>query len=210
MRRRVRRETKLSSHILSSLFRMFGARVDRDGQAAALESSVVAPSGAGDEPARPRDRRFGIPREILDRSLSEKVLGGWLQNRHQVLVPLTFRLGRLEAPDVDLLMRFGAVSLLNASAAGTSAQRSLERALRDIGATEAAVGRFRAALENPEALSSMIAAIRERELSPYGYAITVMAADDRLPAGRLFADFIAARLELPADAVRSIDRRYRR
>ena len=47
-----------------------------------------------------RGRRLGVPQEILDRRLSQKVLHGWLQNRHQVLVPLTFRLGRLESADL--------------------------------------------------------------------------------------------------------------
>ena len=52
--------------------------------------------------------------------------------------------------------------------------------------------------------------MRDRELSAYAYAAAVVAADTQQASGRLFANFIAARLGLPADAVRSIDRRYRR
>ena len=89
-----------------------------------------------------RGRRLGVPQEILDRSLSQKVLHGWLQNRHQVLVPLTFRLGRLESADVELLMRFTAVALLNGSAADAASQGPVERWLRDIGADDSAVATY--------------------------------------------------------------------
>ena len=157
-----------------------------------------------------RGRSFGVPQEILDRSLSQKILHGWLQNRHQVLVPLTFRLGRLERGSIELLMRFAAVALLNGAAADLASQRSVERWLKDIGADDDAVGEFRAAIASPAPLSSLVAAVRDRELSAYAYAAAVVAADTQQASGRLFANFIAARLGLPADAVRSIDRRYRR
>ncbi len=157
-----------------------------------------------------RGRSLGVPQEILDRSLSQKVLHGWLQNRHQVLVPLTFRLGRLTSDDVELLMRFTAVALLNGSAGDAASQRPVERWLRDIGADDSAVAEFQAAIPSPAPLSSLLAGVRERELSAYAYAAAVVAADTQEASGRLFANFIAARLGLPADAVRSIDRRYRR
>ncbi len=150
-----------------------------------------------------------MPQEILVRSLSQKVLHGWLQNRHQVLVPLTFRLGRLEPADIDLLMRFTAVALLNGATADAASQKPVERWLQAVGADEDALTRFRAAIANPAPLSSLLAAVRDRDLAAYAYAAAVVAADTQQAAGRLFANFIAARLSLPADAVRSIDRRYR-
>lgn len=195
---------------------MLERRADRDGRAPMLEPSMPGsePSGsgvgdAGDQGGR-RDRQLRLPQDILDRSLSSKVLDGWLQNRHQTLVPLTFRLGRLQAGDVALVMRFAAVALLNASSADGTAQRSVERWLGDNGAGGEALATFRSAVEAPEPLSPLIAAVRERDLAPLAYAAAVAAADTRDPAGRLFANFIAARLALPADAVRSVDRRYRR
>ena len=154
--------------------------------------------------------RLRLPQDILDRSLSVKVLDGWLQNRHQLLVPLTFRLGRLEAGQVAVLMRFTAVALLNASEADEAARRGIERWLGEVGASADAIAQFRAAIDAPEPLSRLIMAVRERDLAPYAYAAAVVASDTRDPAGRLFANFVAARLALPADAVRSVDRRYRR
>ncbi|WP_237478769.1 DUF533 domain-containing protein [Lichenibacterium dinghuense] len=202
------------SGFLAGLQRLLERRVDHDGAAPALEIPPTAapPVGGaadGGDVGR-RDRRLRLPQEILDRSLSAKVLDGWLQNRHQVLVPLTFRLGRLEAGDVAVLMRFTATALLNASKADEAARRGVERWLGEVGAAGAAIAQFRAALDAPEPLSRLVAAVRERDLAPYAYAAAVVASDARDPAGRLFANFIAARLALPADAVRSVDRRYRR
>lgn len=198
---------------LAGLQRLLERRIDRDGQAAALEPALAVPPAAevdlALDPGR-RDRRLKLPQEILDRSLSGKVLDGWLQNRHQVLVPMTLRLGRLDADDVSLVMRFTAVAVLNATDAGPSARRFAERWLAEIGAVSEGLAPFHAALDDPPPLSRMLAALRERDLAPFAYAAAVASVDTREPVGRLFASFVAARLALPADAVRSIDRRARR
>lgn len=204
------REGKTKRGIFAPLMRMLEGRLDRDGEAPALDPVPGPDLGEIDGGGSRRDRRLGLPQEILDRSLSQKVLDGWLQNRHQVLVPLTFRLGRLGAEDVDLLMRFTAVAVLNASSADDTARRMAERWLGDVGAKPEAVALYREALEAPLPLSVLIQAIRDSDLAPYAYAAAVAAIDTREPVARLFAGFIAARLALPADAVRSVDRRYRR
>ncbi len=170
----------------------------------------LPPDPTDREVADLRDRRLGLPAEILDRALAQKVLNGWLQNRHQVMLPLTFRLGRLEAEAVEVLMRFAAMALLDASQADEAAQRGVERWLGEIGAGEEAIATFRATLAAPAASSTLLKAIRTHGLEAYAYAAAVVAADLRDPAGYFYAGYIAARLGLPADMVRSIDRRYRR
>ena len=197
--------------LLGPLIRLMERSFGRDDNLQAVETREHDEAAAAEvEDVGRRGRRLGVPQEILDRSLSQKVLHGWLQNRHQVLVPLTFRLGRLESADVALLMRFTAVALLNGSLADAASQRPVERWLHDIGADDSALAEFRAAIPSPSPLSSLLAGVRDRELSAYAYAAAVVAANTQEAAGRLFANFIAARLGLPADAVRSIDRRYRR
>lgn len=191
------------------LIRMMG-RFGRDDDRQAGETREQGTAAPDIEDLGRRGRRLGVPQEILDRGLSQKILHGWLQNRHQVLVPLTFRLGRLKSDDVELLMRFTAMALLNGSAGDAASQRPVERWLQGIGANEGAVAEFREAIASPAPLSALIAGVRERELSAYAYAAAVVAADTQEASGRLFANYIAARLSLPADAVRSIDRRYRR
>ena len=188
------------------------SRTDRDGQAAALEPGglAVAPLAVDDGVATRRSRGLGMPRDLLDHALSQKVLHGWLQNRHQVLVPLTLRLGLLASSDVELLMRFVAAALLSASAVIEPRRAAVETWLRGIGADAAALALVDAAFRDPPALSAAIAGVRERHLEAYGYAALVVAADVRVPAELLFIDFLAARLALSPEAVRSINRRYRR
>ena len=194
--------------LMTPLRRLFDRRVDRDGEAAALEAALPVEVAAA--PVVGRRDRLGLPGEMLDRALAQKVLHGWLQNRNQVLVPLTLRLGTLEAKDVALLMRFAAASLLAASEADVEACGAVRRWLGTIGADAAAVRAFDEALREPSALSTLLAGLRARQLEAYGYAVAATAADLRTTSGRLYADYIAARLALPADAVRSINRRYRR
>ena len=197
--------------LMAGLQRFFERRLDRDGDVPALEPPLLdVASGADLGDRGRRDQRLRMPQEHLDRSLAGKVLEGWLQNRHQVLVPLTLRLGRLAEADAALVMQFTAVAMLNATDAGPASRRFAERWLREIGAPADGLTPFQAALDNPPPLSRVLSALRERNLAPFAYAAAVAAVDTRSPVGRLFAGFIAARLDLPADAVRSIDRRVRR
>lgn len=189
------------------------ARVDRDGQAPSLERGLPAEAPTANGPAAPRDRRNllpGSPHDVLDGNLAGKVLQGWLQNQLQTLVPLTLRLDKLGEPSVAVLMRFAAVACRAGIDADAARSAPLVRWLRSIGADDRAVAEFTASLDLEPALSPLVGAIRTGRLEPQAYAVAVVATDQRHPAGRLFANYVAARLELPADAIRSIDRRYRR
>ncbi len=201
----------VSDGLLGRFQRLLSQRVDRDGRAPALEPQPSLPvKPTSDNGQARRDRSFGLPQDIIDRALAQKILDGWLRNRHQVLVPLTLRLGQLRADDVELLMRFAAASLLAASLAESEARLSVTRWLRSIGASDDAIIVFDRALQAPTALSTLLDRVQVRHLESYAYAIAAMAADLRAVSGRLYADFVAARLALPADAVRSINRRFRR
>lgn len=196
-----------------ALSRLVEIRADRNGRAAALEPSSIPSSWA--EPAVQSDgtvrhRLPGLPQDILIRSLAQKVLDGWLQNRHQTLVPLAMNLGRLSPAQVDVLMNFAAVALLGGSTPDEAGRNSVARWLRSIGADAGAIQAFTAAIDDPRPVSALLQAIRELDLGPFAYAAAVAASDQHVVAGRLFSNYVAARLALPADAVRSIDRRYRR
>ena len=200
--------------MLNGLFERLLSRVDRDGQASALEppppALAVTLPAADEGGTTRRERGLAVPRDQLDRVLSAKVLHGWLQNRHQVLVPLTLRLGLLARNDVDLLMRFVAAALLSASAGIEPGRRNVTVWLRGIGADPEALAVVDTAFQDPPALSGVVESVRERHLEAYAYAALVVGADLRVPAQRLFVDFLAARLGLPPEAVRSINRRYGR
>ncbi len=185
-------------------------RVDRDGQAPALEHDLPVESAT---PGVSRDRRTmvpGSPEDLLVGSLGGKVLQGWLQNQLQTLVPLTLRLDKLGPEPVALLMRFAAVAYLAGADGDVDRSGPMIRWMRSIGADDRAIGEFTASLERANGLSPLVDAIRAGRLEPQAYTVAVMATDHRHPAGRLFANYVAARLDLSADAIRSIDRRYRR
>lgn len=187
------------------------SRVERDWRTSGRAAPLFEAQEAIADPAiARRDRELGLPQEILHRALAQKILDGWLRNRNQVLVPLTLQLGQLRADDVELLMRFAAASLLAASPPDPEARSSLTRWLRSIGAIDAAIVVFDRALQAPTAVSTLLDRAQARHLESYAYAVAVMAADLRVVHGRLYADFVGARLGLPADAVRSINRRFRR
>ena len=195
------------------LSRMLEVRAERDGQAAALEPSAIPSTWAETEPAvegAVRHRLPGSPSDVLVRSLAQKVLDGWLQNRHQTLVPLAMNLGRLAPDQVDLLVNFAAVALLGGASSADAGRNVVSRWLRTLGAEDRAIEMFDRAVASPRPLSLLLQAIREQDLGPYAYAAAVVASDQHEVAGRLFSNYVAARLALPADAVRSIDRRYRR
>ena len=201
----------MSGGFVKAINRLLGHRVDQAGRVPALEEPPVGPGDVSSSDGQDRrDRGPGMPQEILQRALAQKILGGWLQNRNQVLVPLTLRLGQLRADDVELLMRFAAASLLSASSAGQEVQAGVTRWLCSIGALDDAILVFNRAQQAPSALNILLDLVQARHLEAYAYAIAAMAADLRTVSGRLYADFVAARLALPADAVRSINRRFRR
>ncbi len=205
----------MSAGPLARFKRLLNTTANRDGRSEAVERpakpKIIAAAIAEPAPdTERRDRGFWLPQELLDRCLAQKVMDGWLQNRHQVLLPLTFRLGRLGAEHIDVLMRFTATVVLIGSAADARDVDSAEHWLGEVGAGERGIAVFRAALSTPQPLSDTLRVVRDAGLEPYAYAAAVAVANTREPAGHLFANFIAARFTLPADAIRSIDRRYRR
>ena len=147
----------------------------------------------------------------MTESLAQKVLNAWLQNRHQTLYPLTVNLRTLDASRAALLARMMAIALL-AGGARASAER-IETALAWLGKAggdDAVQRAFRAALDAPAPSSALVREVQDAGLTAYAYVAALVATDPRDEAGQLFLDYLAARLALPANVVRSADRRYRR
>ena len=209
-----------SAGLLSRLFGAAEAGNERDGEAAKLEAHAtgVPPamleSGtlpAADASLGRRQRRLALPRAIVTESLAEKVLHGWLQNRHQTLYPLTLNLRTLDATGATLLAQVMAVALLSAIAPPDAGD--LEAAsswLGAVGGNEQTVAALRTALEAPPPLSTLLNQVQRANLSAYAYVVATAAGPSRDPAGGIFLDYLAARLGLPTSVVRSANRRYRR
>ncbi len=204
------------------LSRLFGAAEpggERDGQATELEAHATGVSPAtldgsiapAAEASRSRrQRRLALPRAIIAESLGEKVLHGWLQNRHQTLYPLTVNLRALDARRAVLLAQVMAVALLAGAAPPDAGQvEAASSWLGTVGGDEPALAALRAAVEAPVPLSTLLHEIQRANLAAYAYVVALAAGPSRDPAGQLFLDYLAARLGLPTNVVRSANRRYR-
>ena len=186
-----------------------------DGTVTVLEAhALAAPDLAGAEPpgsAGRRQRTLALPAEVVQESLGAKVLHAWLQNRHQTLYPLTVNLRTLEAERAALLARVMALSLL--AGTGTPGEARVAAALAwlgEVGGDESVARALRAALDAPAALSALVREVEAAKMAPLAYVAALVASDSRDEAGQRFLDYLATRLALPANVVRSADRRYRR
>jgi hypothetical protein len=200
--------------VIGLLDRVFRGEHRRDGQAAALEAiGTGLDLGAADPPAEAgatgrRHRPLPEPRANLDLVLSQKVLHGWLQNRHQTLFPLAVNLRNTEPARAVLLAEMAAIA---AQAGASGRDDGLNRAeawLVSVGADPATLRAFAEARHQPPALSATLEKVQEHGLAAYAYVAALIALDPRDAAGRLFLDYLAERLALPTTLVRSAERRY--
>ncbi len=82
--------------------------------------------------------------------------------------------------------------------------------LATIGAAEADLARLDAALAAPEPLAPLLDALLAAHLGPYAYAVSLATTDRHSQAGPLYLEYLAARLAVPANIVKSVNRRYAR
>ncbi len=161
-------------------------------------------------PAGRRQRSLALPREVLQESLAQKVLNAWLENRHQTLYPLTVNLRTLDAGCTALLARLmAAVMLAGARALEEGRVEAVMAWLGQVGGGDEVRRALSAALQAPEALSTLVHEALNNGMAAYAYVVALVATDPRDHAGQLFLNYLAARLALPPEVVRSADRRYR-
>jgi uncharacterized membrane protein YebE (DUF533 family) len=200
---------------MNALTRWF-ARTEHDGAAPALEAAAtgVPPHLLQPETTPPVDRRRGTfepTQKAVFQAVGTKVLLGWLQNRHQTLLPLTVNFRVLDENDAELLAEAMAAAMLAMSGATDASREPAEAFLRASGASGSTLELFRQALANPQPLVRLFDRLRASHgLGPLAYILMVVANDGRDPANVLFLQWAAARLELPTTVVRSVERRYRR
>ena len=179
--------------------------------AAELERDGAAPMPA--PPAAPmpdlRRRLAMLPETALIDALSQKILGAWLQNRHQTLYPLAMNFRRLAPATASLLVQVVAVAL-HASGAPSAASRERARDwLRSVGASDGHATALEEALDAPPALHEVLGTVGAEHAGPFAYAVALASLDQREIVNRRFLDYLAARLALPSDMARSLAQRYR-
>jgi uncharacterized membrane protein YebE (DUF533 family) len=199
--------------------RLFQGRTEPDGASAVLEEIVTGVPPALLEPeieapivAGRRDRVLEGGQRVLMDSMAEKVLHGWLQNRHQTLFPLTVNLRTLDGGQAATLAQWTAVAALATGDAAQAETAALETRnwLASVGADAASLAALDAAITAPPALDRTLVAVAIQGLSAYAYVAALIATDPRDAATPPFLDYVAARLALPTTVVRSATRRYRR
>ncbi len=175
---------------------------------AMLSAAEVAPPSSTSR----RERSSDPGTDVIADSLSAKVLNGWLQNRHQTLVPLTLNLTVMSAPQREAV----ATSLAAILLAGRGPEEALDVVpmlrnwLSGLGADPATLAAFDAALETPPPINAVFDQAQSLDLTIYAYVAALMASDARYPASLILCDLVQARFELPTPVVRSATRRFRR
>ena len=198
--------------------RLFGSALNRDGQAPVLEAESTGAGeqiahGAepphGEEATKRRHRPVMRPERIIQETLSQKVLDAWLRNRQQTLYPLTINFRSLKAHETSLLVEVMAAAMMADGQAEAAEAEQAEQSLGSVGAGEEERRRLAEALQNPRALSLILADIQAGRLAAHAYAATLIALNQRNVVNQLYLDYLAARLSLPVDVVNSLNRRYR-
>ena len=174
--------------------------------AAGLDDGRAQGAAPASSASRQRSRLPADPRVLILASLGQKVLHGWSQNRQQTLFPLTVNLRTL-APDArDLILRAMAAAMT--AVAPPTPREPIQAWLASVGAAEADLARLDAALATPEPLAPLLDALLAAHLGPYAYAVSLATTDRHSPAGPLYLEYLAARLAVPANIVKSVNRRY--
>ena len=175
-----------------------------------LEAHASELPAVDDLPVSRRQRQLPFPREVVAETLAGKVLHAWLQNRHQTLYPLTVNLRTLDAGRGALLARMMAFAMLAGTAAPSEGRvEESVRWLAQVGGGSEVTEAFRAALGAPDPLRVLLHEMQDAGMVAYAYVVSLVATDPRDEAGQLFLDYLAVRLALPVNVVRSADRRYR-
>ena len=185
------------------LGRLLSTIRDRDGRARSLESlaeGAASPLG----PVLPTEGE----RALVDK-VATKVLGGWLANRQQTLMPYTLNFRALPPEQAGLLVEVMAAAALADGRAEVARMRHLPMALRRAGAGEGEEWELGRALAEPRPLPPLLAEVQEEGLASHAYAAALMAADRRSRASRAFLDYLAARLALSPEVAGSLERRDR-
>ncbi|WP_270936327.1 DUF533 domain-containing protein [Falsiroseomonas oryzae] len=150
------------------------------------------------------------PARALHAALAAKVLHGWAENRHQVVVPLSVNLRRMPAEDRDLVVRAMVAARLACGPAAAPDPAVLSAALDRVGAEAADHDVARGALARPPDLLDLLAALETAKLGAHAFAAASLLLDRRIAVERAVLDWLAARFALPDPLVAGLARRYRR
>lgn len=185
----------------------------RDGQASALEaaalegsalSSILATAPPVFAAGTARDRAL----EQLYGVLAAKVAGAHLANRRQVSYPLVLNFGSLSPLEGDFLMAAAGAAVCSEGDPSPDRLALAAERLERLGADERLIVRFRRAVDEPASMTAVAARAAEFDKAAHTYAVSLVAIGSRSPVGRLYLNYLAARLGLGQEVVGSLNRRF--
>jgi len=179
----------------------------RDGEASALQQQALDEGAAAVRPGKPAHRPIQPPESIIQSSLAQKVLHGWMQNRHQTLYPLVLSLHNMTDVEKRLIVGAMAFALQAGELDGQSEQRA-EAWLRSVGGGTEEIAALAETRLAACPVDRFVAAARSAGQGPQAYAAAVGTLGRRGIVNRRFHDYLAARLGIADEVVRSMNRRY--
>ncbi len=177
----------------------------RDGEAAALQQLALEEGAAAARPAAAH-RPIPRPESVIEASLAQKVLFGWMQNRHQTLYPLVLNLRNMSANERQMIV--GAIALALQAGEHDPADERAEAWLRSVGGDADDVAALAEAQRVPNLIDVFVSSVRSAGQGPQAYAAAVGALSRRSLVNRRFHDYLAARLGIADEVARSMNRRY--
>lgn len=199
------------------LLQMLGWREPADGSAPALEALATgvtpqALDGMAAVSTGRRERDVNDGSAVIQDALSVKLMHGWLQNRHQTLMPLTLNVGMLSTERRAALARILASFLLVGRPPLETADfaPTLRSWLGSVGGDVDTQIVYDRALSSPLPLNEAFDIAQNMDLTIYAYVAALMASDTRYPVSVMLCDMVQARFDLPSAVVRSAVRRFRR
>ncbi len=135
---------------------------------------------------------------MISAAIAQKVLHGWMQNRFQTRYPLALNL-RHQTPEAAALVAGAVRYALDSIGAEAAECRRAADWLASVGGTLPDAGSV------PEL---PVARLRSAQLATHAYAACAGALGERSMVSRRFLSFLAARLSIPDEAARSLNRRF--
>lgn len=181
------------------LRRLFGITPRPDGQAGVLESEALGEAPA-ETPRPPQHRPPRRPDSVIQAALAQKLLHGWMQNRYQTRYPLVLNFRNTTEDETALLLAM----VRGALAAVDPGPAAFQRAQDWI----ATVGGDLQPPTGPDTGPAPLGQLHAARLAPQAYAACAGSLGRRTATARRYLDFLAARLALPDDVARSLNRRF--
>ena len=141
--------------------------------------------------------------------IAAKILVDWLRNRQQLLAPYSLDLAKLDPQQAEVVIH-AMVAAARADGSLDGGERSrIEAALRRLTQDENQRAALAATLEKPRALPDVLVEVRDLQTAALVYAASLAVVDQRERVNRYYLRYLATRLKVPRDVVKTIEQRFR-